>query len=248
MAHWIEKVVEPERLILAWQAAHPDGSRFRWAAGEIARKGESHRFRYFTDDAEFEALNDGKLFADMLALGYAGYPAFTLGTTPFEQDVMKAFRRRLPTRDRSDYADYLQHFRLTTDLMVSDFALLGLTGAKLPSDGFSVVDPLEDARPARDLFLEVAGYRHYAGSAPGYEGAAVAFMVEPHNPHDASAVAIQVAGKVIGYINRLRTAAFGTWVRENRLTGFVERLNGRADHPRAFVFVRVAPRAERVAA
>ena len=248
MRHWIETVVEPRRLILAWQAADLTGARYRWAVGEISRVGNGHQFRYFLDGAEFAALNRGKTFEELLAEGYAGYPAFRLGSIPFDDEVMSAFRRRLPARERPDYADYLEHFRLAIRTSVSDFTLLGLTGARLPSDGFSVVDPLENDRPARDLFLEVAGYRHYADKAPVHEGASVTFACEPFNLFDPDAVAIKVGDRVIGYVNRLCTAAFKTWSLEGRLSGVVERLNGRVDQPRAFVFVRVAPATERAAA
>jgi|HubBroStandDraft_3_1064219.scaffolds.fasta_scaffold189887_2 hypothetical protein len=248
MRHWIETVVEPDRLFLAWQASDLSGSRYRWAIGEIARRGGSHTFRYFLDGAEFADLNGGKAFSELRAEGYVGYPAFELGPEVFEHNVMSAFGRRLLARARSDYADYLEHFRLSPVVPVSDFALLGLTGAKLPSDGFSIVDPMEDTRPARDVFLEVAGYRHYAGAAPIHEGASVSFAAEPQNAFDANAVRIEVDGGLIGYVNRLRTAAFKTWISQGRLTGFIERLNGRPEHPRAFVFVRVEPSLERVAA
>ena len=248
MRHWIETVVEPERQILAWQGADLCGDRYRWAVGEISAQGGAHQFRYFEEGPEFAALNDGKPFAALRAAGYVGYPAFELKAGCFERDVMSAFRRRLPARERSDYADYLEHFRLTPKVRASDFALLGLTGAKLPSDGFSIVDPLEDARPARDLFLEVAGYRHYAEASRLVGGETVTFAAEPFNAVDPNAVVMRVGDRGIGYVNRLRTRAFRTWVVEGRLSGSIERLNGRPDHPRAFAFVRVEPEAERAAA
>jgi hypothetical protein len=161
---------------------------------------------------------------------------------------MTAFRRRLPARSRSDYPDYLEHYRLDQRTEISDFALLGLTGAKLPSDGFSIVDPLDDPRPARDLFLEVAGFRHYVGASPVTEGAAVTFEPDPSNAYDSDAVAIRTGGRTVGYVNRLCTGAFNTWIREGRVEGRIERVNGRPGHPRAFVFAQVEPRLERVTA
>lgn len=248
MRHLIKTVVEPRRLILAWQAADLLGPRYRWAVGEISRRGEAYRFRYFLQGNEFAALNDGRPFAALRAAGYVGYPAFALGPDVLEKGVIDAFRRRLPARERSDYGEYLAHFRLSIDTPVSDFALLGLTGAKLLSDGFTIVDTLEDLEPARDIFLEVAGYRHYAAGVQLAGGEPVHFAAEPSNPIDRNAVALRVRDSLIGYINRLRTRAFHAWVAESRLTGVVERLNGRPDRPRAFVFVRVEARTERAAA
>lgn len=248
MGHWIERIVEPNRLLLAWQAADLTAARFRWAVGEIERRGAGHSFRYLADGPEFAMLNDGRSYQDLLAAGYVGYPAFKRRAEPFDQAVMSAFRRRLPSRERSDYADYLEHFRLTPGTATSDFALLGLTGATLPSDGFSIVDPFDNPHPGRDLFMEVAGYRHYAYEARLQSGEAVTFALEPLNPHDPNAVIMRVDDRAIGYVNRLRTGAFQAWVAEGRLRGVVERLNGRPDHPRAFVFVQVDPEAARVAA
>ena len=248
MSSWIERVVEPDRLLLAWQAPKPTTSRFRWAVGEIERRGNGQTFRYLCDGPEFARLNDGRSYEEPQAAGYVGYPAFTPRAEPFDQAVMSAVRRRLPSRERSDYADYLEHFRLTPDTVISDFALLGLTGATLPSDGFSIVDPLDNPHPGRDLFMEVAGYRHYAYEARLQGGEAVTFALEPLNPHDPNAVIMRVDDRAIGYVNRLRTGAFRAWVAEGRLRGVVERLNGRPDHPRAFVFVQVDPEAARAAA
>ncbi len=248
MTNWIQNVVEPNRLILAWQAADLKSDRFRWAVGEIGRSGNDVVFRYFEDGAEFESLNGGRSYSDLTGAGYAGYPAFKVEAASFDQDVMTVFGRRLPSRGRSDYADYLEHFRLKPDTHVSDFALLGLTGATLPSDGFSVVDPFDEVTLGRDLLMEIVGYRHYAQDLAISEGDRVDFTLEPSNAHDQDAVMLRAGEQVVGYVNRLRTRAFRTWISEGRLSGAIERLNGRPDHPRAFVFVHVEPEARRAAA
>ena len=46
MDRWIENLVEPERLILAWQAPDTETGRSRWAAGVLARHGANVTFRY----------------------------------------------------------------------------------------------------------------------------------------------------------------------------------------------------------
>jgi hypothetical protein len=76
--------------------------------------------------------------------------------------VLAVLRRRLPPRNRSDFPDYVEGFRLPKDLEISDLALLALTTAKLPSDGFSIVDPLDPAIEQCDLVLEIAGFRYHA--------------------------------------------------------------------------------------
>ena len=67
--------------------------------------------------------------------------------------------RRLPPRNREDFADYLQVHGLSAPFELSDVALLGYTGARLPSDGFALVPEFpEDIRPC-DYVMEVTGAR-----------------------------------------------------------------------------------------
>src|SRR5262245_960870 len=136
--NWIEHVVDPHRLFLAWQAPDQFGDRFRWAVGEISRDESNYTFRYL-QGAEFESLNQGRTESALAALGYRGYPAFKPRQTVHTQNVVGPFLRRVPPRGRSDFNDYKEQFRLRPDIEISDFALLGITEAKLPSDGFCLV-------------------------------------------------------------------------------------------------------------
>ena len=165
-------------------------------------------------------------------------------------DVIDAFIRRLPKRSRPDFAEYKKQFRLANSVELSDFALLGQTEAKLPSDGFSLVDPLDRNAMCCDLLLEVAGYRYYFDkiSSPLEIGQQLDLIAEPQNERDPNAVRVCAANETVGYINRLRAPTFSYWVRCRTLTAEVERLNGRRDHPRAFIFVRVRSRSQSVAA
>ncbi|HEX4044328.1 MAG TPA: hypothetical protein VHZ76_01510 [Gammaproteobacteria bacterium] len=54
----------------------------------------------------------------------------------------------------------LEGLRLQADVQISDFALLGYSGAKLLSDGFSIIHPFAHANGPCELLLEAAGYRH----------------------------------------------------------------------------------------
>jgi hypothetical protein len=186
----------------------------------------------------------------MLALGYQGYPAFDLTTTEHTADVLSAFLHRLPPRSRIDFAVYQEHFRVGRWIAVSDFALLGLTEAKLPSDGFSLVDPLDDTGRQIDLVLEVAGYRYYAEAVDlsGAVGDPVEFVAEPTNSFDPAAMMVCFRGQRIGYINRLQAHAFHRWSSEDRVSAVIDRVNGDPQKPRAFIFVQVGPRKEQMAA
>jgi hypothetical protein len=249
MANWIEQVSEPRFLYLAWQPPDHVPERHRWAVGVLERDGEIFVFRYLEPDA-IERLNDGRSFEQLLALGYEGYPAFNRKTMLHTENVFSAFMRRLPPRHRSDFVDYKSQFRLAAQVDFSDFMLLGLTEAKLPSDGFSLVDPLDGGAERRDLLIEVAGFRHYVAEIdpPTRIGETVAIFPEPTNKIDRQAVVMQIRGQTIGYVNRLQTAAFQRWLAERDVQVVVERLNGRPDRPRAYVFVRVRPAARPIAA
>lgn len=243
--NWITHVSEPERLILAWQAPDEYGDRTRFAVGELTCDSGGVRLRYFPDGPEFARLNPDRDHARLLSYGYQGYPGFSLDKLEHRAGVIEAFMRRLPPRSRPDFATYERHLRIAPGTELSNFALLSLSEAYLPSDGFSVVDPLKADTARRELVLEVAGYRYYTRQE-GVElptlGAPVEIMPEPDNKFDANAVAILFKGAKIGNVNRLQAETFGVWAREERITAVVDRLNGRPDRPRLFLFVRIGER------
>lgn len=176
----------------------------------------------------------------MKALGYQGYPGYRLGR--IHDAVLPSLMRRLPPRIRPDFEEYKEQFRIPKTLNVSDVELLALTEAKLPSDGFSVVDPLNVEAQANDLLLEVAGFRYYANVAqPLMVSQSAELIPEPENQYDTNAIKICVSGLKIGYINRLQAPTIGVWLRSRNVRVILERLNGKGNKPRAFVFIRVRP-------
>lgn len=247
MENWIEHIPEPERLLLAWQAPDETGNRFRWVVAVLERHGTNIRFRYLTDPSEFRALNDGHEMSEPEELGYRGYPAFSMNRS-HDGAVLETFMRRLPPRNRSDFSEYLSQFRLRPDVSFSDFALLGLTGAKLPSDWFSLVDPLDPKVEVCERLIEVAGHRYILPDSPLRPGDAVEFVPEPENPHDTNAVAIHAGDQKIGYVNRLQASTFRQWLANREVTGSVERINGNSQRPLVFCFVRVRPLRAKAAA
>jgi len=237
-------------LILSWRApedAEPD--RHRWAAGELIHSFGETTFHYY-DGAEFAAMNGGRDVVALRQAGFLGYPAFTYAPgAVFRDQVLEAYLRRLPPRARTDFPRYLEHFRIKESASVSAFALLGLTEAKLPSDGFALVDPLNPHATECDLVLEVAGHRHYRADCLDLEpGQRVDVVAEPDNPHDADAVRFDVGGKKIGHVSRFQARTVGAWLKSRKVEGWLIRLNGTPTTPRAFVFLQVRPVRQRVAA
>jgi len=244
--HRISNISEPERLYLAWQAPDNLGDRFRWAVGVLHRVDGECVLRYLENGPKFEQLNSGRRKEGLESLDFQGYPGFDPRICEHRKGVLDALMRRLPPRDRADFREYLQFFCLPDDFRHSDFALLGYTGAKLPSDGFSIVDPLDPQTETCEVMLEVAGFRyHQTGLTLGEE---VSLKPEPDNPQDPDAVGVFRGSERIGYVNRLKAPTIRTWLATRYVTGVIERLNGNPNRPRAFVFVWVRPLAAHAAA
>lgn len=250
MDNWLENICEPKLLILAWQAPDHLKDRFRWAVGEVKPTSDGFSFRYFAPGQEFESRNAGKTFDQIVALGYAGYAAFPVKVREHTSGVLEAFNRRLPPRGRSDFSEYMKHFKLRNYSSLSNFALLGKTEATLPSDGFSIVDPLDSSASCCDVLLEVAGFRYYANTLGDNVtiGAQVEIGPEPENKFDGNAVRFSLNGSTMGYVNRLQAPAFQQWIKKNRVTAVVERINGKIERPRVFLFVRIRPSDAQIAA
>ena len=241
MANWLEHIVEPKKLILAWQAPDAAGDRYRWAVGQVYENNGHVELQYFADDAEFCSVNQGKSFSALHSLGYRGYPAFPIKQKRHRNNILSTLMRRLPPRSRDDFENYTAHIGIRHGAEISDFALLGRTEARLPNDGFSLVDPLIDATLPCDLFIQVAGYRyHAAGIVPSLKvGDSITFREENDNRHDPNAVEVMTRGGKVGYINRLQTGALHRWLKADRVVASVERMNGTPERPRVLIFVRV---------
>ncbi len=247
MSNIIKHVVEPQRLLLTWQSLSDQATRTRFAVGELTTTPQPS-FRYYGED-EFEAVN-GRPPGFIRSIGYTQYPAFNTTHAVHTHGVVAAFMRRLPPRNRKDFDAYKQHFLIGPTTTLSDVSLLALTEARLPSDGFSFIDPLDDPSPPRELFVEVVGHRHYAGacSLVGAMGETADFVAEPENPHDPNAIFVEVRSRKVGYINRFQCATFLTWMKQGRLDAAIERMTGESGRPRLHLFVRVAAERRKAAA
>jgi hypothetical protein len=249
--HWIEHPSEPTELVLAWQAPDSIPERTRWAVGCLQKTLDGACFRYF-DDAEFAALNGNRSREALKAYGYSGYPAFDIAKQPqngFTDGVLDAFARRLPPPSRPDFRRFLEHFRFKGDASLSIMELLALTEAKLPSDGFSLIDRLDPEADCVEVLFEIAGHRHNAEPRDRLVvGQPLTLIADPTNLHDPNAVRFEAGGALIGHVNRLQAEAVGSWLREREVSAWLTRLNGKPDAPRAFAFVQVRPRAKAIAA
>ena len=231
----IEHIIEPIRLLLSWQAPE-GGDRNRHLVAELRRRG---------DNADLAYLRQSKDYEDAKAKGFSGeYPGFPAGKD--HAGVLAAFMRRLPPRQRGDFDKFLEAIRIPRDAVISDFAMLGYAGAKLPGDDFIIINPFDDAKPPFEFLLLIAGYRYYQDNVPRESlkpGMAVRFELEPDNLRDPDAVRVvipDVSEQTAGYVCRGLLPQFRKWLISGLdVDGTFERLNGTSDHPLAYVFVSV---------
>ena len=248
---WIEFAPQPKELLLVWQAPRHYKDRSRWVVGRLRETDEGVAFEYI-QEPEFSELNLGRSQSELHVAGYAGYPAFDLKKGQrqvFQESALEAFMRRLPPSARSDFPDYLAHHRLKTSNSLSPFSILAVTEARLPSDGFSLIDPLDAKSEWLDTLIEIAGFRHVRETGVALSvGDWVDLIAEPSNPIDPRAIQMKTSGAVIGYINRLQAPTVGTWLTDREVSCRIARINGRPEAPRAYALLQVRPAKRSIAA
>lgn len=202
--------------------------------GEIVLESGEPIFHYLNQDDDYHKAR---------AEGFQGYPAFNRSEDEHRIGVLEAFMRRLPSRKRRDFAEYLEKYRLPADFKGSDLALLGYTGAKLPGDGFELCADLSGVKLPLETVMEVAGFWrlgiHQGELSVGDE---VTFRPEPSNEADPNAVAILHFGRRIGYVPSPLLPAVHEWLADGRIEAYVDRLNGKPDRPLVYLFVAVSPK------
>jgi hypothetical protein len=227
---YIEHLIEPERLLLCWQALN-SRQRSRHIVGELIRKSGKVVLKYFEGKPDFN---------EAIEKGFTGYPAFQIKSGKiYENEVLEAFTRRLPPRSRSDFYRYLELRSINPDSEISDFALLGYTGAKLPDDGFEIVHPFDNINGDFEFVSEVAGFRHESEIAAEdvQIGERVQFIEEPENAYDDQAIRIEINGKKIGYVDRGHLGIFHSHFRSaHNISGEVVRKNGTVDRPLIYIY------------
>jgi HIRAN domain len=251
MECWIEQPQVPQQLLLVWQAPPDVRDRLRWAVGRLSSDADRTSFVYLEGE-EFQALNLGRSEGQLEACGFSGYPAFDRMRRPeagFWHDALETLLRRVPPRRRSDFGAYLEHHRVKAAAILSPLALLAVTEAHLPSDGFSLIDPLDASAAAVDFVFEIAGFRHAARPiAPLQDGETLTLVPEPGNRWDPSAIKVMAGEVRIGYVNRLQAATIQQWLSTRDVQCCIARLNGQPNAPRAYALARVRPMPSAMAA
>lgn len=237
----ISHLCEPTKLLLTWQgletASQPE-ARSRYVVGELlpVSGGAAATFKYLRDTPDFLAA---------VRYGFQGHPAFRLGADEESlPDVMQTFMRRLPPRKREDFPVYLQRHMLPYPFELSDFALLGYTGARLPSDGFALSPVFDCADLPCQFVTDLAGTRYQASNeevASVQVGDAAVLIAEPENKFDADAIRVEINGKHMGYINRVLKNNVHAWLSCSSVSAEVVRKNGTADRPLIYITITAMP-------
>jgi hypothetical protein len=233
MQNVIEHVIEFNKLLLIWQAPQ-DEQRIRYVIAELIRKNDEVILRY---------LNESNDFKKALDLGFDGYPAFSIDKEIHTTGVLDAFMRRLPPRKRGDFQKYLEILCLPQNVDISDFALLGYSAAKLPSDSFSILPSFEGVTGSCEFLMDVAGFRHVSkiGLSQIELGTSVHFEPELNNTIDPNSIRILIGENKIGYVMRGLLPTFHRWLKDWRVTAVVERKNGQPNSPLLYIFVTISP-------
>lgn len=219
---------------MLWQSADlKSPGRTRRIVGEIFKSTFGQlTFRYAREQLDFQVA---------CKEGFNGFPAFDMKNEEVNEGVIEALMRRLPPRNREDFGQFLAQHGLPSPFPYSDLALLGYTGAHLPSDGFSVVPIFPSDVKRCDYMMEVAGVRHvYKGQISTLDSQTlIRFSVDEENEIDPDAVAVYAGSEKLGYVNRGLRHTFHEWVLSRRVEGTIFRVNQSSTRPRVYIRVEV---------
>lgn len=237
----LKQIIEPERLLVVWQCLQDGHCRGkRYIVGELRYLDNKEiKLSYFSETEDFQKAK---------GFGFKGFSIFGIDTSCHTQNVMETLRRRILSRQRGDFNDFLQYYRITPEAgkEMSDFALLGYTGGNLPGDNFTFIHTFENASLPCELIIEVAGISHYMQdleNLENLENLSVYFEAEPNNIQDSNAVVIKTKDnrKLIGYVNRAQTEIFNKWIsNKNKVEAHIERINGTISRPSLLLYLTVS--------
>lgn len=233
--HFIEHIIEPTKLLMAWQSSN-EKDHTRYLVANLSLVDGKVELTYLDNTPDFHKAQEK---------GFESYPAFPEIDRTYH-NVLDTFMRRLPPRTRGDLPQYLEGLRLKPDVKLSNFGLLGYSGGRLPSDGFSFVHPFNNVNGrVCELLVEAAGYRHIIKEKEIHLqiGDQVSFRKDFYQPLDEPEIKLYVKDQNIGSINRGLMPTFIDWIDSNRIeNAWIEKINGSEGRPAVYVFVKILPK------
>ncbi|MDX1919077.1 MAG: HIRAN domain-containing protein [Candidatus Caenarcaniphilales bacterium] len=227
--HIIKNIKEPKVLYLMWQDLSSN-DRNRYHIGNLYED----RFEYLKEN--FPSKFDG-------------FPAFSPETEIHTGNVLSVFISRCPPKERITYNNFLEAYGLDPEQAevknISDFALLGYTGAYLPSDEFHLFNPFKDIEPPFQFVMKIAGaHRHCRmlkdlGWQPDDDELKI--VPEPENKNDSQAISVTLQCTKLGYIPKGLTQSFHSWLDSKfKISLHLYRANGSEEHRFLYCFVNVS--------
>ena len=226
--------IQTRRAVLTWQRPlNRSGSRDRIAVAELAQCERGISFRYFNED----------LLNSAYEAGFKGYPGLPLNAEHKPATATDTLMRRVPSRSRPDFREFVETFGLSSQAQFTGLSLLAYTGARSVDDSFGIAETFEGFDPPFRYVFDAAGYRHYRNNALdlALEEPAT-FKHDPTNPIDPDAVEIlRYDGTRLGYVNRIQSQSVRRWLASGSIEAYVFGLNGRPAYPRLFVMADIRP-------
>ena len=227
----IENIVKPDYILLYWNASQGE-DRMRRCVAKVFEKEKILQLEY---------LNDSDDFKEAKNLGFKGFPGLKIEIQKHSH-VEEQFYKRIPSRKRNDFNRFLEANRVSPDSGITDFELLGYSGAKLPGDNFSFIHPFNTAKRPFEILAEVSGFRFRKNNLLDILkiGDPVKFAYEPDNEKDEKAIKILFNNHHLGYISRGILSSFKNWYENDSIfSATIERINGTKDKPRLYIFLEI---------
>jgi hypothetical protein len=231
------KTIKPKVLYLVWE----DADRRRYKVGS------------FTETC-FQYLHKEESFIKAQEKGFKGFFSFPLTEEEISYpNPVPVFMRRLPPKNRQNYAEYLTAFGLDAENPPeSDFTLLGYTGAHLLDDPYHVLNTFEGIKTGFSFISKVSAAQQCFFSHNDEKSLNLAsnpyptliLKPDPENPKDPNAIQIfiQLSECLVpfGYVHKELTLSIKTWQNEGRrLEARLFRVNGQPNHRHAYASIHV---------
>ncbi|MFH0702764.1 MAG: HIRAN domain-containing protein [bacterium] len=152
--------------------------------------------------------------------GFTYYPAFENIEKIYTNEVREIFSRRLVNPNRKDYDKFLNYW-CAEEYKGNNFAILGLTGAKLQTDNFEFIAPHYEI-PAifytEVTWLQIGNpdiQEKFKNENLSENSNEIILQAEPDNGVDPKAVKVLYEGEKLGYIKSIHCDCIASALNNN---------------------------------
>ena len=224
----ISNIVKSRFLYLIWKN---EKSSKHFIVGKLYED----RFEYLDKDSLKESIDNG----------FEGVPAFDLDKKSHE-NALKVFMRRLPPKNRTDYDKFLSLYGLDINLdsvkSISDFELLGYTGAYVSGNSFHLTNPFIDIEAPFEFVFRASAFNQYSKNLEDHLeiNSQLSLKLERDNIFDNRAIQIVYKDIHIAYIPRGLIDSFHFWLkRDYKINLYTYRINGSSSYQYLYVFAEL---------